>query len=271
MDSEEASLEKNKKILENLISIGVGKISFVGGEPLLYKHLFELVNYGKSLDNSVQYSITTNAVLLAAFDEQNGFDINTGLIEKIADLFDWITFSMDAPTDKMQAEMGRNLQHVSRVFAILDYINSVNCNLKIKINTVVSKINVNSLENMIPLLESHKINRWKLFKFLPSRGVALSNKTMFEISTQDYQRCINELMAKSHINITYNSDLDFQKTYITINSNGYLSVYDGNKYNLLIDMSTPECSKVFDYVDEELHSKRRCNYEMEKAYDLEGV
>jgi len=260
LDSEEASLEKNKKILKNLISIGVGKISFVGGEPLLYKHLFDLVKYGRSLDDNVQYSITTNAVLLASFNEHNRFNINTKLVEKIVDSFDWITFSMDAPTDQLQSLMGRNPHHISRVIAILDYINRSNCDVKIKVNTVVSKININSLHKMIPLLENCKINRWKLFKFLPSRGIALTNKTKFEISTQDYQKCISELTTKSHLNITYNNDLDFQKTYITINSEGYLSVYDGSKYDLIIDMSTSDCSKVFNYVNEELHNERRCNY-----------
>ncbi|MGN0457296.1 MAG: radical SAM protein [Acutalibacteraceae bacterium] len=268
-DSEEASLEKNKKILKNLISIGVGKISFVGGEPLLYKHLFELINYGRSLDNRIQYSLTTNAVLLATFDGQNDFKINTKLLEKIVCSFDWITFSMDAPTDQLQTEMGRNSHHISRVINLLEYISSLNCDIRIKINTVVSKVNINSLHEMIPLLETYRINRWKLFKFLPSRGEALVNKDMFEISTQSYQKCINELIQKSHLNITYNNDVDFQKTYITINSKGYLSVYDGSKYNLLIDMSTQDCSKVFDYVNEELHNKRRFNYGMGEDYELE--
>lgn len=257
---EEASFNKNKKILENLISIGVGKVSFVGGEPLLYEHLFELVNYGKSLDKSVQYSITTNAILLADFDEQNGFNINTKLVKQVLDSFEWITFSIDAPTDELQIEMGRNPQHIARILTLLNYFSSVNSNVKIKINTVVSRINIHSLPDMIPLLEKHSIDRWKLFKFLPSRGAAFTNKNLFEISNQEYEQCIEELISKSKLSITYNNELDFLKSYITINSEGYLSVFDGKKYNFLIDMSTQKCSKVFDYVNENLHNNRRFNY-----------
>lgn len=260
INAKETSFEKNKKILENLISTGVGKISFVGGEPLLYKNLFELVEYGKTLDSNVQYSLTTNAVLLAYFEKKNSFRINEQLCEKVLDYFDWITFSMDAPNDETQSKMGRNPLHISRVSALLDYLTSLKSDVKIKINTVVSKANIDSLPKMIPMLEKYEINRWKLFKFLPSRGMAKLNKSMFEISDSEFQNCINKLVSNSYLNISYNNDLDFQKSYITINSKGFLSVYDGIKYNFLIDMSTQDCSKVFDYVNEQLHNERRLNY-----------
>lgn len=41
------SLEQNKKIFDNLSQIKVDKITFSGGEPLLYGSLFELVDYIK--------------------------------------------------------------------------------------------------------------------------------------------------------------------------------------------------------------------------------
>lgn len=41
------SLQNNKKIFDNISKIKIDKITFSGGEPLLYENLFELANYIK--------------------------------------------------------------------------------------------------------------------------------------------------------------------------------------------------------------------------------
>ena len=45
---DDLSLEENKRIADKLIEHGVEKITFAGGEPLLYKGLFGLAKYIKS-------------------------------------------------------------------------------------------------------------------------------------------------------------------------------------------------------------------------------
>lgn len=256
----ESSLNKNKEILKKLLVNGVGKISFVGGEPLLYKNLFELIEYGKSIDSKTQYSLTTNALLLADFDENNKFTINVPLLERIVKTFNWITFSLDAPVESIQTNMGRNRNHIPRVIALLDYIRKHNYDIKIKINTVVSKVNVDTLQDLIPVLENFKVDRWKLFKFLPSRGSALLNKDVFEIDDDKYSECINRLASMTNIKISYNSQIDFLNTYITINSEGHLSVYDGIQYKFVLDLSKDSCASVFEYVNQDLHNERRTDY-----------
>ncbi len=257
--SKDASLEKNKIIMNNLISNGVGKISFVGGEPLLYSSLFELVKYGKSLSNSVQFSITTNATLLTYIDN-NGCHVKEEYFKQVLSLFDWITFSVDAQNKNTQAELGRNPDHLTRVSTLIEYIRNNDIKIKIKINTVVNKININQIDKMIPVFEEYKIDRWKLFMFLPSRGSALLNKELFVISQTEYESCIKSIKQKTWLNITSNDILDFKNTYITINSEGFLSVYNGVTYDLPFDMSINDYSKVFNFINKELHSTRRYNY-----------
>ena len=66
------TLEDNKKIFDNLSKIKIGKITFAGGEPLLYKDLFLLVAYIKSKNSNIKLSLTTNGKI-----------INKQLLEKI--------------------------------------------------------------------------------------------------------------------------------------------------------------------------------------------
>ena len=259
LEDKDSSLERNKAIMRNLIQNGVGKISFVGGEPLLYKELFDLVEYGRSLDSAVQFSITTNAILLVTFDD-NGFVLNEELLNRIINVFDWICFPLDAPNEQTQTKMGRNIHHLKRIQVLLEYIRSSKCNIRIKINTVVSDINIDFLIDLNKLLEKYEIDRWKLFKFLPSRGIALLNRSKFEINEEKYKENINELLTISKIRISYNKQYDYLKTYITITSSGFLSVYDGKCYSNVIDMATANSTRVFDFVDHEMHKKRRSDY-----------
>ena len=58
------SLEESQKIADKLIEHGVEKITFAGGEPLLYKGLFELSGYIKEKAPNILLSITTNGLLM---------------------------------------------------------------------------------------------------------------------------------------------------------------------------------------------------------------
>ena len=54
------TLEENKQIFDNLSKIKIDKITFSGGEPLLYDNLFALIDYIKRKNPKIKLSITTN-------------------------------------------------------------------------------------------------------------------------------------------------------------------------------------------------------------------
>ena len=60
--SRELKTEEIKKILDEAVSMGIPKVDYFGGEPLLRKDIVELVRYGESL--GLYISLTTNAWLL---------------------------------------------------------------------------------------------------------------------------------------------------------------------------------------------------------------
>ena len=237
-EDKELTLKENIKILKNWVDAGAKKITFTGGEPLLYKNLFQLASFGKKYSRKLKLSLTTNALLLINWDkEKNIYTPNVNLINKIASLFDWISIPLDASSADIESNMTRNPQHFERILFLIDYINSNYPKLKIKINTLVSKVNYNEIINLFELLREKDIKRWKLFHFMPSRGDAASNKEQFYISEELFNEVCSrlDLELKPSMRVTFNSYKYFQHEYFCVSVDGYLTKFDGKNYTKLVD------------------------------------
>lgn len=254
----ELNYENNKRIIEKLINNDVGKISFLGGEPLLYNELFDLIEYAKSFHTKTEFSITTNAIKLIDFEKGN-YIINRQLLQKIIDHFDWITLSLDAPTSEMQTEIGRNSNHYKRILILLEEL-KLCPRIKIKINTLVCKINQNSILQLQELLSNYNISRWKLFQFLPSRGNAKDNQSKLVISREVFLSVIEQLEKNKAMKITANDYYDFLDTYISINSAGYLVKYDGENYKEILDIKNNDFRDILQQIDINRHNQRRSDF-----------
>lgn len=261
--TEELDFDSNKIILKKLIDFGVDKISFVGGEPLLYDKLLDLVSWGKKYANKKTiFSITTNAILLA--DYVNGeIKINERKIEELVEIFDWITFSLDAPNSEIQERVGRNSLHFERILSILQYFEDKKYSIKVKVNTVVTCINIDYMFQIYELLCNYNVKRWKVFCFLPSRGRALEYKDNYIIAKEVFGDRINEL--KKHtinkkIKISVNGYDVFDNSYVTISAAGKLIIYENGKYLYKVDLLKEDASNILKYIDVEKHSKNRGDF-----------
>lgn len=234
MNTPELSLEENKQILKKLLALKPTKISFVGGEPLLYgDKLFDLISFGKQVYNKTEYSLTTNAILL--FDDS--LNLNVDLLDKITKNFDWLTFSLDGCDEIIQSKMTRNINHFHRISILLARLNKTYKN--IKINTLISKINISgdNIHRIANMLIEFNIKRWKLMRFLPSRGSAYKNKDTFAITDSQFQEVYNKVMdyVSGRIEISKNNKFDFCN-YFNVSSDGKLINYDGREYHEEIDV-----------------------------------
>lgn len=136
----------HKFFVEN--GINDGRINFAGGEPLLYPHLTDVIEYANSLNLKV--SIITNGSLLTE-----------KLISNWQDKVETIGISIDASKDETNCVIGRDQNGKTfdkeHLFKIADCIHENG--IKLKINTVVSKLNLN--ENMFSLYKRVKPDRLK--------------------------------------------------------------------------------------------------------------
>ena len=178
--SNDLSIKDNMKILCNMIESGVKKITFAGGEPLLYPATLELIQYAHQ--NGVITSMTTNGILVT--DE---------VLNKCEGILDWFTLSLDGSNSEMQTNMTRHAGHFDNVVKIINSIEKRELDIGVKINTIISCINKNDIVKMIDFIRKHKILRWKLFQFVPLRGSALEAENKFYISDEEYNRVVKKV------------------------------------------------------------------------------
>ena len=124
------SKEEGFAIIQNLVSEGVGKINFVGGEPMLHPHLNDWIIESKRV------GMTTSIV-------SNGTNMTREWLEEMRPHLDWLGLSVDASNDQIHAIMGRSnakefakgeSNHLERALVIAEIANELGYG--IKLNTV---------------------------------------------------------------------------------------------------------------------------------------
>lgn len=217
------TLEENKRIFDNISKVPIGKISFCGGEPLLYDDLFSLVSYIKLKNPHIKLSMTTN-----------GKCIDDELLKDILKYFDWISFSIDSSKSDVNEFIGRGYNHLDKVIELLEKCKNL---INIKINTVATKINQDEIEEIYKLISFYNVNRWKVFRFFPIRDAQLNRDLFYlnDIESKRISSLIENLNKTSLFKIEYN-DFEGKPSCFSIQPNG--SMEDSNNEvigNLLTD------------------------------------
>lgn len=210
------TFEENERILKNLIKDGVTDITWTGGEALIYDNIEDLIKmaYQKGINNK----LITNGKILA----------NSNM--EIMNYLDSLTLSLDSTNEKINKELGRGEEHFNNVKYILDYIKKNNIAIKLRINTVANKSNIDNIEELITFLNSYNIYAWRIFRFMPLRETAIKNKAEFEISDEQFENIKEKCNEKCNIKIIeYREEDDMEKKYVLLVANGDIFITENGK------------------------------------------
>lgn len=199
--------EENEKILDNLIKDGITDITWTGGEALLYPNLIGLLKRAKQ--SGINNKLITNGMLLAQNDE----------IKEICNYLDSLTLSIDSTNNETNAELGRGINHYDNIKTILDDVKDKE--LKLNINTVVSKKNINQLDELGNFLNKYNISSWRVFQFMPLRETAEKNRELFEISDAEFEskKCVFQKFENIG-RVDYRQEKDMEDKYVLLVANG---------------------------------------------------
>lgn len=159
-----------KIIIDKLHDNGIKKITFAGGEPTLYKKLYEVVTYTKK--KGIVTSIITN-----------GSMIDKNWISQYSKVLDWIGVSVDSLNPETNLKIGRTFKNVINYYSLFEDLKS----FKIKVNTVVNKYN--EQESIQDFIDFVNPDRWKIFDTL--RIVGQNDSHWEEIKSTDFQGFVN--------------------------------------------------------------------------------
>lgn len=144
-------------IINKLYNAGVDKITFAGGEPLLYKHIEAVIKYAKSIGMTT--SIITNGSLLT--DE---------FLDQMVGHLDWVGVSIDSMNYKTNELIGRvSTKPLKRSYTMAGLLMRIQeLGYKLKINTVVNSFNWYA--DLNDLIDEFQPERWKVFQALRVEG-----------------------------------------------------------------------------------------------------
>lgn len=206
--------ENNEKILKNLIKDGITDITWTGGEALLYPNVAGLMKLAK--ESGIKNKLITNGLLLAQSNHK----------EEICDSLDYLVLSIDSIDNETNLELGRGINHYNTIKEVLDYVKDKD--VKLNINTVVSKKNINQLNELGTFLNNYKIDTWKFFKFMPLRETAEKNKNLFEITDSEFEMQKGVFSKFNNINnINYKQEKEIEESILIVANGDIIKTENG--------------------------------------------
>ena len=201
--------DENFKILNNIMTSGIKNVTFTGGEALLMPYLSELILFCS--ENDIKSKLITNGIL---FTDK--------FFNQIKNSLNYLNLSLDSISKETNLLLGRGGEHFENVKKCLSLV--ANSQINLSINSVATKLNKNDLFELAKFLSDKNISEWRIFKFMPLREKAKVNEKEFEISQDEYEKLIKDLLNISNLNIVTRQDEDFEKQNLLIHANGDIVV-----------------------------------------------
>lgn len=161
-------------------------LSITGGEPLLRKDLFEIMDYAKKL--GFQWGMTSNGML-----------ITDNIIKKMEETqMDTISISLDGLKEthesfrKVPGSFDKIIENIKK----LQKVPTIRA---VQVTTVVNKKNINELEEMYKLMQDLNVISWRVIN-VDAIGNAKDNKDIL-LDKEDYKYLFNFIKEKRRENL----------------------------------------------------------------------
>jgi AdoMet-dependent heme synthase len=154
-DPRELSFEEGKNLIDQIYEMNNPMLVFTGGDPLMREDVFDIAKY--AVEKGVRVSMTPSATP----------NVTKEAIEKAKEvgLSRW-AFSIDGPTAEVHDHFRGTAGSFDLTMERIKYLHELE--IPIQINTVISRYNIEYLDEMAKMVEDLECVLWSVFFLVPT-------------------------------------------------------------------------------------------------------
>lgn len=235
-------------VIKKMFHMGFRKIGFTGGEPTSRDDYLLMIKYAKELGYLTYLSTIGHKFI---------DDIN-----HLNPVLNWVGLPIDGispATNVVIRSKAMQNQH-ERIRNIFKFLANHPTSIKIKLTTVVSKANIDSLDEIVSFIKSlrYKPDAWRFYQFCPL-GLGKEKRDELEISTEKFIKNMRALQ-KNHpsLPISFATFEDRDKANVVMEPNFDLIIPDGANYTYLCNMKKDSEDKIMAILEERTDVLEKC-------------
>lgn len=202
---------------------GLEKITLSGGDPLTRKDISKIINKCSKLKlkinlDTVGLSLTKSRIVPSTKEKIHKF-LNINILKKVESIGIPLDGSNNDIVSTFRIYKGDLFNEIINILEFFD-----KKNIKICINTVLHKENLQDVENIYNIIKKHScVKKWQVFQFMPIGTLGSKNAANYNIEVNDFltaKKKIEKISKNGNIIVNFKTATERSYNYMLINSNG---------------------------------------------------
>jgi len=199
-DPRELTFEEGKDLIDQIYDMNNPILVFTGGDPLMRDDIFHIAKY--AVEKGIRVSMTPSATP----------NVTKEAIEKAKEvgLSRW-AFSIDGPTAEIHDHFRGTAGSYDLTMERIKYLHELE--IPIQINTVISRYNVEYLEEMAKMVEDLNCVLWSVFFLVPT-GRGQATDMISPVEHEKVLRWLYELSKRVSFDIKTTEAMHYRRVVI---------------------------------------------------------